>query len=83
MKKVDYFCIYFNIFYYFSCLQSSSPCGYKNSTLTLKDREWICPECGRVHDRDVLAANNILGEGIHLLESNCKSVVACATRQLH
>ena len=24
MKKVDYFCIYFNIFYYFSCLQSSS-----------------------------------------------------------
>jgi len=35
------------------------PCGYYNHQLTLADREWICPQCGRYHDRDVLAANNI------------------------
>lgn len=34
-------------------------CGYYNHALTLSDREWDCPECGRHHDRDELAANNI------------------------
>jgi putative transposase len=34
-------------------------CGYYNHALTLADREWTCPQCGRHHDRDVLAANNI------------------------
>jgi putative transposase len=34
-------------------------CGYYHHDLTLADREWTCPECGRRHDRDVLAANNI------------------------
>jgi putative transposase len=34
-------------------------CGYYNHALTLADREWTCPQCGRHHDRDELAANNI------------------------
>jgi len=34
-------------------------CGYKNANLTLSDRVWICPECNRVHDRDLLGANNV------------------------
>lgn len=42
----------------------SSLCGYKNDTLTLKDRVWTCPECGAVHQRDLLAASNILRQGI-------------------
>ncbi|MDU7314894.1 MAG: zinc ribbon domain-containing protein [Prevotella bivia] len=25
---------------------------------------WTCPECGAVHQRDLLAANNILRQGI-------------------
>jgi putative transposase len=35
-----------------------SSCGYSNSNLTLKDREWDCI-CGAHHDRDVNAAVNI------------------------
>jgi len=41
-------------------------CGYKNSGMTLKDREWICPDCGLIHDRDLNAAINIRNEGMKI-----------------
>lgn len=40
--------------------RTCSVCGYVNRSLTLKDREWICPECSTFHDRDMNAAMNIL-----------------------
>lgn len=48
-------------------------CGYVNHGLQLRERTWICPECGTVHKRDLLAANNILRQGIAELESACKT----------
>jgi putative transposase len=48
-------------------------CGYVNNDLKLTDRQWTCPHCGTTHDRDLLAANNILCRGIYELESGSKS----------
>ena len=39
-------------------------CGYIHRDLKLSDRNWICPECGSVNDRDLLAAQNIKKFGL-------------------
>ena len=39
-------------------------CGHTVSALPLNVREWVCPECGAIHDRDVNAARNILTAGL-------------------
>jgi putative transposase len=42
-----------------------SLCGWYNAELTLKDRTWICNECGNVRDRDLNAAENIKVWGVY------------------
>ena len=39
--------------------KTCSECGYINKKLTLKDREWSCPECDSVLNRDLNASINI------------------------
>lgn len=55
-------------------------CGYVNKNLSLKDREWVCSECGKVNDRDLNAAENILRRGISELWSGSKTVSDTAPR---
>ena len=42
-------------------------CGYVNKKLKLSDRQWICPDCGKIIERDYNAALNIRDEGIRLI----------------
>jgi putative transposase len=34
-------------------------CGWKYSKLQLKERNWVCAQCGATHDRDINAAINL------------------------
>jgi putative transposase len=54
---------------FFPSSKTCHACKHVLDSLTLDIREWVCPECGVVHDRDTNAALNILAEGL--------SVAAC------
>jgi len=41
-------------------------CGYINKNLKISDRQWVCPQCGEVIERDYNAALNILEEGMRI-----------------
>lgn len=48
--------------------QLCSHCGFKNTKVkNLAIREWICPQCGKKHDRDYNASMNILKYGLQML----------------
>lgn len=44
-------------------------CGYINKQLKLSDRQWACPQCGELIDRDYNATLNILDEGLKTLSA--------------
>jgi putative transposase len=43
--------------------KTCSDCGFKLDILSLGTREWACPVCGVVHDRDINAAINLKNLG--------------------
>lgn len=49
--------------------KTCSGCGHLMRAMPLRVRDWTCPGCGVVHDRDINAAKNILAGGL--------SVIAC------
>ena len=44
---------------WYASSKSCSNCEYRNDELSLKDRMWVCPNCGLIHDRDINAAKNL------------------------
>lgn len=55
--------------------QTCSRCGVIDGPKPLSVREWTCPGCGAVHDRDVCAAENVLAAGQADRENACRARV--------
>lgn len=53
---------------WFASSKTCNVCGYVNKDLTISDRTWLCPRCGKEHNRDQNAAINL--KNIFVAESN-------------
>lgn len=61
-----------------SQLCSNPDCGVLNGPKPLSVREWTCPACGTLHDRDVNAARNIRIEGQRIVAAGlAETLNAC------
>lgn len=56
---------------WFASSKTCSACGHKLDALPLSVREWTCPVCGVVHDRDANAAMNLKNMAVSSTVSAC------------
>ena len=64
---------------FFPSSKNCNVCNYINQDLTLKDREWTCPNCNTTHDRDFNASINIKKQGLKIL--SCGSGIDSQDKQ--
>jgi len=60
---------------WFPSSKTCNECGCVNDELKLEDREWECPHCHAILDRDINAAKNIEKIALQIAQG-----VACAIR---
>lgn len=56
---------------WFPSSKTCSDCGHKLDNLPLSIRQWSCPACNSVHDRDVNAAINLKNMAVSFTVSAC------------
>ena len=62
---------------WFASSKRCNDCGYVYKGLSLSEREWACPWCGCVHDRDVNAALNLRDWYYHHNTVGTTGIYAC------
>ncbi len=61
---------------WFPSSKTCSNCFYQIGEMPLNVRQWTCPHCGTLHDRDGNAAMNIRAEGLRMLQTGGTPVSA-------
>lgn len=61
--------------------KTCSICGHLLDRLDLGARQWTCPDCGAVHDRDVNAAVNLQNKAVSSTVAACGGAGAGAVRK--
>ena len=73
LRQLEYKCTWYGrgfvkVGRFYPSSKTCGCCGAVHDGLMLAMREWSCPECGCIHDRDLNAACNIAREGKRILE---------------
>ncbi|POB11514.1 RNA-guided endonuclease TnpB family protein, partial [Sulfobacillus sp. hq2] len=62
---------------WFASSKICSVCAVKQDKMPLAVRQWTCPDCGTIHDRDENAARNLLAYGLAALSGSTASSAGC------
>ncbi|MEA5563357.1 RNA-guided endonuclease InsQ/TnpB family protein [Planktothrix agardhii] len=93
IRQLDYKCLWYGrnlvkIDQWFPSSKRCGNCGHTMDKLPLNIREWKCPKCEVIHDRDLNASKNILAAGLavsvcgaSVRPEQSKSVKATAKKQ--
>lgn len=68
-------CIVVKFDRFYPSSKTCNHCGYVNHNLTLKDRKWVCPDCGTEIIRDQNAAQNLRDNAVNLLVDEIESTL--------
>lgn len=74
-KSQFYDCLVIKSDRFYPSSKTCNTCGYINHNLTLKDRNWTCPDCGSEIIRDQNAGKNLRDNAINLLTEEIYSVL--------
>ncbi len=69
VRQIEYKCQWYGrdlvkVDRFFPSSKRCGNCGFVIDKLPLSIREWECPECRAIQDRDINSANNILAAGL-------------------
>ena len=67
-SQLEYKCVWYGrdlivVDRFYPSSKTCSACGHQVPVLPLDVREWACPKCGIIHDRDANAARNLQAAG--------------------
>ena len=80
-EAAKYDCYVYYVDKWFPSSKLCNECGHKYAELTLKEREWTCPNCGHHHDRDLNAAKNLRDEFLRKYNTvGATGIHACGDR---
>ena len=61
--------------------KTCSECNYIKQDLKLSDRQWTCPGCHAVHERDENSAKTVYAEGMRILREGASSLGVGSVRR--